>query len=129
MTFFCNAHTGILGFLSQSFCGLIRIYQTDAKELTYLVYARAPNIFPLEFHRDLSLVLFCLAYTIHNLINHNINHHLYADDTQVYISLSPTDTDTSMSTVNDCLTDILWMESSKYKLNIDKTDIIIIGTI
>ena len=39
------------------------------------------------------------------------------------------DTHTSMSTVNDYFTDILsWMESSKLKLNVDKTDIIIIGT-
>ena len=39
------------------------------------------------------------------------------------------DTRTSMSTVNDCLTDtLLWMESSKLKLNIDRTDLNIIGT-
>ena len=36
---------------------------------------------------------------------------------------------TSMSSENYCLTDILsWMESSKLKLNVDKTDLIIIGT-
>ena len=35
----------------------------------------------------------------------------------------------SVSTFSDCLTDILlWMESSKLKLNPDKTDLIIIGT-
>ena len=44
-------------------------------------------------------------------------------------TLSPMDTHSSMSTVNDCLIDISsWMESSKLKLNIDKTDIFIIGT-
>ena len=35
---------------------------------------------------------------------------------------------TSMSAVNDCLTDILWLESSKLKLNAGKTDLIIVGT-
>ena len=34
-----------------------------------------------------------------------------------------------MSTINDCLIDIISsMESSKLKLNIDKTDVITIGT-
>ena len=30
---------GILGFLAQLFCGLVRICQTDTKELIYLVHA------------------------------------------------------------------------------------------
>ena len=34
-----------------------------------------------------------------------------------------------MLTLNECLTvTLLWLESSKLKLNVDKTDIIIIGT-
>ena len=61
-----------------------------------------------------------------SLSNHNINHHLYADDIHIYISLSPMDTHTRMSTVNDCLTLFLsWMQSNKLKL---KTTLIIIGT-
>ena len=52
-----------------------------------------------------------------------------ADDTQVYISLSQSNVLGSVSTLGGCLTDILlWMESSKLKLNPDKTDLIIIGT-
>ena len=68
MIFLCNAYTGILGFLAQLFCGLVRICQTDTKELTYLVHARAPNIFHLEFHTDQSLVLFFFPYTVHYLV-------------------------------------------------------------
>ena len=51
---------------------------------------------------------------------------MYADDTQVYIELSQSDTHTSISSLSDCLTDIsLWMKSSKLKLNSDKTEFII----
>ena len=54
---------------------------------------------------------------------------VYADDTQVYISLSQSNAQESVSTLSGCLTDILlWMESSKLKLNRDKTYLIIIGS-
>ena len=76
-------------------------------------------------------VLFSLYTTSLSQViaNRNLSHHLYADDTQVYISLSQSNAQESLSTFSDCLTDILsWMESSKLKLNPDKTDLIIIGT-
>ena len=61
---------------------------------------------------------------------HDVSHHMYADDTQVYIELSQSNTHKSISSLSDCLTDIsLWMKSSKLKLNSDKTEFIIIGTI
>ena len=75
--------------------------------------------------------LFCLYTTsISQLINtHDVSHHMYADDTQVYIELSQSDTHKSISSLSDCLTDIsLWMKSSKLKLNSNKTEFIIIGT-
>ena len=75
--------------------------------------------------------LFCLYTTsISQMINtHNVSHHMYADDTQVYIELSQSDTHKSISSLSDCLTDIsLWMKSSKLKLNYNKTEFIIIGT-
>ena len=64
--------------------------------------------------------LFCLYTTsISQMINtHDVSHHMYADDTQVYIELSQSDTYKSISSLSDCLTDIsLWMKSSKLKLN------------
>ena len=76
-------------------------------------------------------VLFILYITSFSQVitNHNHSHHMCADDTQVYISLSQSYTQDSVSTLSDCLTDILfWVESSKLKLNPDKTYLIIIGT-
>ena len=75
--------------------------------------------------------LFCLYTTsISQMINtHDVSHHIYADDTQVYIELSQSDTHKSISSLSDCLTDIsLWMKSSKLKLNSNETEFIIIGT-
>ena len=60
---------------------------------------------------------------------HDVSHHMYADDTHVYVELSQSDTHKSISSLSDCLTDIsLWMKSSKLKLNSNKTEFIIIGT-
>ena len=76
-------------------------------------------------------VLFSLYTTSLSQVitNHNLSHHRYAGDTQVYISLSQSNAQESVSTLSDFLTDILsWMESGNLKLNPDKTDLIIIGT-
>ena len=60
---------------------------------------------------------------------HGTENHLCADDTQVYISLSQSNAQEYVSTLNDFLIDILfWMESSKLKLNKYKTDLVIICT-
>ena len=60
---------------------------------------------------------------------HHICHHLYADDTQIYLSLSKTDPEMSLSLVQQCLQDVSdWMIASKLKLNPDKTEFILIGT-
>ena len=64
--------------------------------------------------------LFCLYITsISQIITtHDVSHHMYADDTQVYIELSQSDTHKLISSLSDCLTDIsLWMKSSKQQLH------------
>ena len=76
-------------------------------------------------------LLFTLYATPLNSViqNHNLGHHLYADDTQIYISLATSDTSRSLNQLSDCLQDIfLWMTDSKLKLNADKTEFLIIGT-
>ena len=67
-----------------------------------------------------------LSSRIHS---HELEHHLYADDTQVYISLSTADTDMSRKIFSDCISDISgWMTNNKLGLNLNKTDFIIICT-
>ena len=45
---------------------------------------------------------------------HNVCHHLYADDTHIYITLSKSEPDMSLALLQDCLLDVGdWMRSSK----------------
>jgi len=61
--------------------------------------------------------------------SHKTFYHLYADDTQVYISLSTAETDLSLKQLGDCFSDISgWMTNNKLRLTANKTDFIIIGT-
>ena len=68
---------------------------------------------------------------ISNIIHESdhIYHHLYADDTQVYISLTPGNAQTTFSTLQVCLSAVQsWMSKNMLKLNPDKTEFLLIGT-
>ena len=75
--------------------------------------------------------LFTLYTTLLSSVisRHTICQHLYADDTQIYLSLFKTDPEMPQSLVQQCLQDVSdWMIASRLKLNPDKTAFIIIGT-
>ena len=58
----------------------------------------------------------------------SINYHFYADDTQLYIALSPANFSHCIQKLKNCLSDIQnFMFTNKLKLNPDKTDFILIG--
>ena len=59
----------------------------------------------------------------------NINHHFYADDTQLYITLTPTNLSRSIQKLKNCLSDIQnFMSANKLKLNPKKTEFFLIGS-
>ena len=59
----------------------------------------------------------------------SINYHFYADDTQLYITLSPANFFHSIQKLKNCLNDIQnFMFTNKLKLNPDQTEFILIGS-
>ena len=64
---------------------------------------------------------------------HGLQVYGYADDPQVYLSISdpanPDNTRQECTRLESCLTDIhLWMSANKLKLNTDKTEALVVGT-
>ena len=58
----------------------------------------------------------------------NVTHHLYANDTQIYLAVDSRDFDSSMEEQTECLKSVQeWMDGVKLKLHPEKTEFIIIG--
>ena len=75
-------------------------------------------------------VLFTLYTTPLSAIisSFDINHHLYAVDTQIYMSLSVSNAKESLEKLQQCLMGVsAWMKGSRLKLNPSKTDCFLIG--
>ena len=57
-----------------------------------------------------------------------VKHLLYADDTQIYISITPSNGSNSIKDIQGCLSSVQsWMFANKLKLNPDKTEFIVFG--
>ena len=77
----------------------------------------------------LGSILFSLYTNSISSIIHSHNHHFYADDTQLYITLTPTNFSHSIQKLKNCLNDFQnFMFANKLKLNPEKTEFILIGS-
>ena len=77
--------------------------------------------------------IFCTyAYTIPLgaiLRKHNMQFHLYADDTELYCASEIDSCADTMKSIESCISDIRsWMISSKLKINDDKTEFLVISS-
>lgn len=77
------------------------------------------------------LVFILYTYPLSIIISgfKNIQHHLYADDTQIYIAITPENATSAIPELQSCLKSVqTWMDYNKLKLNPDKTEFIIFGS-
>ena len=59
---------------------------------------------------------------------HAIPHHLYADDSQLYVPFSSGDSAAALNGLQSCLASVQsWMSTNKLKLNPDKAEFLLIG--
>jgi hypothetical protein len=69
-----------------------------------------------------------LISTLNTHISFPIKHHLYADDTQLFISFSPSDLSSAQSVLTQTVQAISeWMKSNFLSLNPSKTEFLLIG--
>ena len=75
--------------------------------------------------------LFFTLYTTllsHIISSFNITHHLYADDTQIYLARNSRNFDSSIAELTECLACIQkWMDGVRLNLNPEKTEFTVIG--
>ena len=119
--------SGLLGKHSTS---LNRIWLEDARGLSWVPVCppKADLTFGVPQGSVSGLLLFILYSTpLSGIISgHAIPHHLYADDSQLYVSLASGDSTAALTTLRSCLAYVRsWMSTNKLKLNPDKTEFLL----
>jgi len=62
-------------------------------------------------------------------VEHDVNFHGYADDTQLYVNCRPEEIAATTAKLERCITDMdYWMSANRLKLNMDKTELLWVGT-
>ena len=61
--------------------------------------------------------------------HHSVSNHMFADDSELYKSDSPSEAFTLSRTIEVCISDVkVWVVQNKLQLNDDKRDILLIGS-
>jgi hypothetical protein len=93
------------------------------------------DVFGLQFGVPQGSVLGPVLFTLytqplsHVIESHNVDHHKYADDTQLIDAGTVLNIATVSNNLEHCIDDVgKWMETNKLKLNGDKTELLVSGT-
>ena len=112
----------------------IKSYLTGRSQRIKLGNCLSPQICSLSFGVPHASVLGPLLFTLYTtplsslILGHAIPHHLYADDSQLYISFSSGNSAVALNGLQSCLASVhSWMSTNKLKLNPDKTELLLIG--
>ena len=88
----------------------------------------------LKFGVPQGSVLVPLLFTLYTtplssmIFEHDIPHHLYTDDSQLYVSFESGNSAAALNGLQSCLASVQsWMSTNKLKLNPDKTEFLLIG--
>ena len=79
---------------------------------------------------NVSHTLFTLYTTplSHIISSFSVTHHLYANDTQIYLALDSRNFDSSIAELTECVACVQkWMDGVRLKLNPEKTEFTVIG--
>ena len=78
----------------------------------------------------LGSILFILyLQPLSNVIKHPVLHQVYADDTQIYKSCTPSEIVDTIKCIEQCISNVKsWMFHNKLKMNDDKTETILFCT-
>ena len=87
---------------------------------------------PLSYGIPQGSILGPIIYTLYTtplgtiIRNHGLDYHMYADDTQLYLSIEPSNVLDLVHSLEKCIDDVkTWMCDNKLQLNDDKTEIIL----
>lgn len=89
---------------------------------------------PLPFGVPQGRVLGPLLYTLYTvplsciIKKHNLMYHFYADDSQLYLSIKPSNINDLVFSLEKCISEVKdWMNTNKLKLNDEKTEVVLIN--